>query len=43
MPEYTYQCNAVVKIANNPTNAIFEVYFKIFVTETCYFDLLLMG
>ena len=37
------QCNTTVEIANNPTNAISEVYSKIFATETRYSGAIIMG
>jgi len=40
---YMCQCNKIVGIANDLTNAISEVYSKIFVTKTHYSDLLIMG
>ncbi|CAG8729063.1 6188_t:CDS:1, partial [Funneliformis mosseae] len=40
---YMYQYNEIVGIANDPINAIFEVYSKIFATKTRYFGSLIMG
>ena len=37
------QCNTTVEIENNPTNAISEVYSKIFATKTRYSGSLIMG
>ena len=43
LPGYVCQCNTTVEIANNPTNAISEVYSKIFTTKTRYSSSLIMG
>ncbi|CAG8733087.1 11080_t:CDS:2, partial [Funneliformis caledonium] len=40
---YMCQCNEIVGIANNLTNAISEVYSKIFATKTRYSDSLIIG
>ena len=43
LPGYVCQCEAIVEIANDPTNAISGVYSKVFATETRYSDLFIMG
>jgi len=43
LPGYMCQCNEIVGIANDPTNAISEVYSKIIVTKTRYSGSLIMG
>ena len=43
LPGYVCQCEAIVEIANDPTNAISGVYSKVFATETRYSGLFIMG
>jgi hypothetical protein len=43
LPGYVCQCKDIVRIANNLTNAISEVYSKIFGTKTRYSGSLIMG
>jgi hypothetical protein len=43
LPGYVCQCNDIVRIANDPTNTISEVYSKTFATKTRYSSLLIMG
>jgi hypothetical protein len=43
LPGYVCQCNDIIKVANDPTNAISEVYSKIFATKTRYSGSLIMG
>ncbi|CAB4431863.1 unnamed protein product [Rhizophagus irregularis] len=43
LPGYVCQCKDIIRIANNPTNAISEVYSKIFGTKTRYSGSLIMG
>ncbi|CAG8690654.1 10884_t:CDS:2, partial [Funneliformis caledonium] len=43
LPDYMCQCNEIVGIANDLTNAISEVYSKIFATKTRYSGSLIMG
>ncbi len=43
LPGYVCQCETIVEIANDPTNAISKVYSKVFATETRYSGLLIMG
>ncbi|CAB4439189.1 unnamed protein product [Rhizophagus irregularis] len=43
LPGYLCQSENIVEIANDPTNAISEVYFKIFETKTRYSGVQIMG
>ena len=43
LPGYVCQCNDIMRIANDPTNAISEVYSKVFSTKTRYSGPLIMG
>jgi hypothetical protein len=43
LPGYLCQCGNIVEIANDPTNAISEVYSKIFETKTRYSGIQIMG
>src|SRR4051794_6674454 len=43
LPGYVCQCNNTVKVANDPTNAISEVYSEIFKNKTRYSGPLVMG
>jgi hypothetical protein len=43
LPGYVCQCNDTARVANDPTNAISEVYYEIFKTKTRYSGLLVMG
>src|ERR1051325_6260728 len=43
LPGYVCQCSDVARIANDPTNAISEVYSEIFKTKTRYSGYLIMG
>ncbi|RHZ55870.1 hypothetical protein Glove_410g98 [Diversispora epigaea] len=43
LPGYMCQCEDIIEIANDPTNAISNVYFKIFATKTRYSGSLIMG
>lgn len=43
LPGYLCQCETIAELANDPTNAISNVYFKIFGTETRYSGTIIMG
>ncbi|GES76773.1 hypothetical protein GLOIN_2v1483553 [Rhizophagus clarus] len=42
LPGYLCHCRNIIKVANDLTNAIFEVYFKIFETKTHYSEIQIM-
>ncbi|GES97156.1 hypothetical protein GLOIN_2v1811849 [Rhizophagus clarus] len=43
LPGYICQCKDIVRIANDLTNTISEIYSIIFATKTCYSGSLIMG
>jgi hypothetical protein len=43
LPEYLCHCENIVEIANDPINAISEVYYRIFKTKTHYSGTQIMG
>ncbi|GES80416.1 hypothetical protein GLOIN_2v1483553 [Rhizophagus clarus] len=43
LPGYLCHCGNIIEVANDLTNTIFEVYFKIFETKIYYSEIQIMG